>query len=194
MASQQGYHPTYLEFDGGRIQLTHKGPTRLWRLLTPKIPEETTLETRLRDRVVLRRRGWRYRAVVLARGEGEERVLSIQNRATAVYLARVLERALSRAQLSTARLRVSESRQGHLPNLEFASIVLAVKSMKRRDLLKLLAQHGCVVTFGKGKGSHAKVACGKCKTIVPNDREITIGTLGSIRDALAPCLGRKWLD
>ncbi|NOY94317.1 MAG: type II toxin-antitoxin system HicA family toxin [Deltaproteobacteria bacterium] len=44
-----------------------------------------------------------------------------------------------------------------------------------------------------GKGSHVVVRCGDCVTTVPADREIAPGTLRSIENALAACLGKKWL-
>jgi len=68
-----------------------------------------------------------------------------------------------------------------------------VKTIKRRELLKILVAHGCLIQSGRGKGSHVVVRCGECVTTVPADREIAPGTLRSIEKVLAPCLGKKWL-
>lgn len=62
----------------------------------------------------------------------------------------------------------------------------------RDALAKIIRLGGEVV---RQSGSHAIVRVpGGCQTVVPVHRgDLPKGTLGSIRKALAPCLGEDWL-
>jgi predicted RNA binding protein YcfA (HicA-like mRNA interferase family) len=63
--------------------------------------------------------------------------------------------------------------------------------MTASELMRILKRRGCVVK--PGKGSHMKVVCGKCGTVVPMHRgDIPPGTLRSIVRLLEPCLGKDW--
>ena len=65
--------------------------------------------------------------------------------------------------------------------------------MTSRELLKILRAHGCVEV--RQKGSHLRVKCGNCTTIVPvhKGEDIGSGLLHAIERQLAPCLGERWL-
>ena len=64
--------------------------------------------------------------------------------------------------------------------------------MKARELLKILSDAGC--TQASQKGSHLKIRCGKCSTVVPmHNGDIPKGTLRSIERHLEECLGKDWL-
>lgn len=63
--------------------------------------------------------------------------------------------------------------------------------MTADELMRIVRRRGCEVL--PGKGSHRKVRCGKCATIVAMHKgEIPIGTLRSMIRALEPCLGKDW--
>lgn len=65
--------------------------------------------------------------------------------------------------------------------------------MTARELLKILRSHGCVEI--QAKGSHVKVKCGECQTVVPvhAGEDIGPGLLRAIERQLEPCLGKGWL-
>lgn len=65
--------------------------------------------------------------------------------------------------------------------------------MKARELLRILKDAGC--TQVSQVGSHLKIRCGKCTTIVPmhDGEDIKLGTLKSIERHCERCLGKKWL-
>lgn len=65
--------------------------------------------------------------------------------------------------------------------------------MKARELRKILKGFGCVEVTQKG--SHLKIRCGNCTTIVPvhAGEDLAPGTLRSIEKQLEPCLGKGWL-
>ncbi len=66
--------------------------------------------------------------------------------------------------------------------------------MRARDLLRRLRALGCTVVAGKG--SHVKVRCGACLSVIPvhQGEELKKGTLRAIERQLEPCLGEGWLD
>lgn len=43
-------------------------------------------------------------------------------------------------------------------------------------------------------GDHEVWRVGTCQTYVPKHRMISAGVCRSIRDALAPCLGKDWME
>ena len=65
--------------------------------------------------------------------------------------------------------------------------------MKAKELLKRLRQEGCVEV--RQKGSHIRVKCGQCLTVVPYHpgEELGIGLLKAILKDLEPCLGKDWM-
>lgn len=65
--------------------------------------------------------------------------------------------------------------------------------MKSRELRKILKGFRCVEV--SQKGSHLKIRCGTCTTIVPvhAGEDIARGTLHAIEKELEPCLGKGWL-
>lgn len=65
--------------------------------------------------------------------------------------------------------------------------------MTARELLGVLKRLGC--TIEAGKGSHVKVRCGKCTSVIPAHKgeDIKKGTLRAIERQLEPCLGKGWL-
>ena len=63
--------------------------------------------------------------------------------------------------------------------------------MTTDEVLRVVRRRGCEVL--PAKGSHRKVRCGKCATIVAIHKgDIPMGTLRSIVCALEPCLGKHW--
>ncbi|MEX2236168.1 MAG: type II toxin-antitoxin system HicA family toxin [Dehalococcoidia bacterium] len=59
-------------------------------------------------------------------------------------------------------------------------------------LLRELRRRGCV-QVGQ-RGSHVKVRCGECQTVVPVHRgDLGTGLLRAIERDLETCLGRRWL-
>ena len=72
-------------------------------------------------------------------------------------------------------------------------IVTSLLVMKARELRKILRRLGCAEV--SQKGSHLKVACGDCITVVPvhKGEDIKPGTLRTIEKQLERCLGEGWL-
>jgi predicted RNA binding protein YcfA (HicA-like mRNA interferase family) len=66
-----------------------------------------------------------------------------------------------------------------------------MKEIRYRDLVKILQANGAVKV--RTVGSHETWRVGNCQTVVPHHVKVAPGTLRSIRDHLAPCLGRDWL-
>lgn len=72
-----------------------------------------------------------------------------------------------------------------------AASVYSIDSVKAKELLRILKRRGC--TDAAAKGSHRKIACGKCATILSmHAGDIPTGTLRSIVKDLEPCLGPDW--
>jgi len=65
--------------------------------------------------------------------------------------------------------------------------------MTGSDILRRLRKLGCVEV--RRKGSHVRVECGRCATIVPvhAGKDLPPGTLRAIERDLEPCLGKGWL-
>jgi predicted RNA binding protein YcfA (HicA-like mRNA interferase family) len=66
-----------------------------------------------------------------------------------------------------------------------------MKSMAKQQLVKLLKANG--VHLVRQDGDHEVWRVGECQTYVPKHKTISAGVCRSIRDALAPALGRDWL-
>ena len=60
-------------------------------------------------------------------------------------------------------------------------------------MLRILKSKGCGQL--RQKGSHARWACGVCKTTIPihSGEELGRGLLAQIERDLEPCLGVRWL-
>jgi len=67
-----------------------------------------------------------------------------------------------------------------------------MKPMGRRDLVRRLRKSGAVKV--REDGDHEVWRVGKCQTYVPKHRTVSVGVCRSIQDAMAPCLGRGWLQ
>jgi len=67
-----------------------------------------------------------------------------------------------------------------------------VKPRPKRELVRLLIRNG--VSKIREDGDHEVWRVGTCQTYVPKHRVISAGVCRSIRDALAPCLGKDWME
>ena len=69
-----------------------------------------------------------------------------------------------------------------------------MKSIKVRELLRILRAYGCEQL--RQKGSHRVMRCGTCQTTVAGNPGDTIpsGTMRKIEKHLEPCLGEQWLE
>jgi len=65
--------------------------------------------------------------------------------------------------------------------------------VRARELRRLLTSFGCVEV--RQRGSHLRVACGKCTSTVPvhAGEDLGPGLLRQIERDLEPCLGKRWL-
>lgn len=77
--------------------------------------------------------------------------------------------------------------------LDTRPAVSILLDMRARELLRILRSKGCTVS--KGKGSHVKVECGRCRSVIPvhQGEDIKPGTLRAIERQLELCLGKGWL-
>lgn len=66
--------------------------------------------------------------------------------------------------------------------------------MKAKEILRILRRKGCVEL--RQKGSHIRIQCGSCFTVVPvhAGEELGAGLLKAIERDLEPCLGKGWLN
>ena len=67
-----------------------------------------------------------------------------------------------------------------------------MKEIAKTELIKILRRLGAVKV--RESGDHEVWRVGACQTAIPKHRTIAPGTLRSIREHLAPCLGERWLD
>lgn len=63
--------------------------------------------------------------------------------------------------------------------------------MAKQQLVKLLRANG--VQLVRQDGDHEVWRVGECQKYVPKHKTISAGVCRSIRDALAPALGRDWM-
>ena len=66
-----------------------------------------------------------------------------------------------------------------------------MREVSYRELVKILRENGVVKI--RTVGSHETWRVGNCQAVVPHHAKVSPGALRSIRDHLAPCLGKDWL-
>jgi predicted RNA binding protein YcfA (HicA-like mRNA interferase family) len=67
-----------------------------------------------------------------------------------------------------------------------------MKPMAKKELVRRMTRKGVVMV--RQDGDHEVWRVGECQTYVPKHRTITVGVCRSIQDALAPELGKGWLQ
>jgi predicted RNA binding protein YcfA (HicA-like mRNA interferase family) len=67
-----------------------------------------------------------------------------------------------------------------------------VKPMAKRAIVRILAQKGAVMV--RQDGDHEVWKLGDFQCYVPKHKTVTVGVCRSIQDALAPELGKGWLQ